>query len=156
MDHGLWTKKLGFSLIELVLIIAVVGLLALAVVVLSPGVSLARLDAAARQVQSDIEYAKQNALLSEVTSGAAFTSGGSYTVYQNTIATPILSPLTRQSMVITLSNNYPGISISTNYTVEFNRFGSPTTGGGGSVTLTDGTNTRTISVTANTGRVTVP
>lgn len=154
----MWSVKgfKGFSLIELVLVIALLGLLALGALVIAPNVSLSRLDAAARQVQSDIEYAKQNALLSEVTSGIAFTAGGSYTVYQNTIATPLLSPLTRQSMIITLSNNYPGISISTNYTAEFNRFGSPTTGGGGSVTLTDGTNTRSVSVTANTGRVTIP
>lgn len=152
MTYALTHLK-GFTLIELILVIALLGVLAVAVVVISPGISPARLDAASKQVQSDIEYAKQNAVLTATTHGVQFVSGGSYTVYRSTVATPINHPLTKQSMVITLSSQYPGISISSNYTVEFNRFGNPTTGGGGSVTITDGTNTRTISVTANTGRV---
>jgi len=147
--------KNGFTLIELVLVIGLLGVLALAAVVISPDISPARLDAAAKQVQSDIEYAKQNAVLTATTHGAQFVSGGAYTVYRSTTATPLASPLTKQSMVITLSAQYPGISISSNYTVEFDRFGNPTTGGGGSVTITDGTTTKTIGVTSNTGRVTV-
>lgn len=148
----MWNLK-GFTLIELVLVIGLLGVLALAAIVISPGVAPARLDAASKQVQSDVEYAKQNAVLTTTTHGVAFVASGSYTVYRSTTATPLLSPLTKQSMVITLSAQYPGVSISSNYTVEFNRFGNPTTGGGGSVTLTDGTSTRTITVTANTGRV---
>lgn len=142
-------------MIELVLVIALLGVLSLATVVSSPDLGRARLDVAAKQVQSDIEFAKQNAMMTRVRSGARFTQGGSYTAYQNSVATPLENPLSKQSMVITLANTYPGILIGSSYTVEFDRFGYPTTGGGGSVTLNDGTNTRTISVVRETGMVTL-
>ncbi len=89
------------------------------------------------------------------TSGVQFISGGSYTVYQGSTATPLTSPLDKQNMVITLANKYPNIVISSNYTVEFNSMGTPTTGGGGSVTISDGTNSKVIAVTANTGMVAI-
>lgn len=145
----------AFSLAELVLAVALLGVLALVAIPISSSIPTARLNVAAKQVQSDIEFARQNAMKTGVTSGVAFVSGGSYTVYQSTTATPLLSPLSKSSMVITLSTDYSGISISTNYTVEFNSFGAPTTGGGGSVTITNGSSNKIISVTANTGRVAI-
>lgn len=148
----------GFTIIELVLVIAILGILALAVVVFSPSTAVIpmRLDSASRQIQADIQYAQQNATLTGVTAGIQFVADGVYTVYQGTIATPLKNPLTKQDMVITLSDQYPDIAIQANYTVEFDSFGAPTTGGGGGdVTITNGTNTRTIVVAANTGRVTI-
>lgn len=141
----------GFTLLELVLTIALLGALALGLVLISPSIAPARLDAAAKQVVSAIQYAQQNAATTTQTSGVFFVSGGAYTVYQGTTATPLADPLTKQNMIITLSDRYPGVSLSSNYTVEFNRMGIPTTGGGGNVTITDGSSTKTIQVTANTG-----
>ena len=89
------------------------------------------------------------------TSGIEFLAGGAYTVYEGTTTTPLTDPLTKESMIVTLSSLYPNISISTSYTVEFNTFGAPTTGGGGSVTITDGTTTKTVTVTTETGKVTI-
>lgn len=143
----------GFTLLEMVLVLAVLGVMAVAVVISAPSPTTANVIAAARQVASDIEFAKQNAMLTGVNSGVFFRQNLHYTVYQGTSATPLTSPLTKQSMNTTLSTNYPGVNISANYTVEFNSFGAPTTGGGGSVVITDGTKTKTISVTANTGMV---
>lgn len=141
---------------ELVLVIAVLGILATAVVVLSPSVTPARLDAAAKEVQAHIEFAQHHAMMTTQTAGVQCVASGAYTVYQGTTVTPLANPLTKQNMVLTLSDKYPGISISSHYTVEFNKFGSPITGGGGSVTITDGSSSKTISVTANTGRVSIP
>jgi prepilin-type N-terminal cleavage/methylation domain-containing protein len=143
----------GFSLIELVMVIAIVGVLGLVAIIYAPSIDNTRLDAAAKQVVSDIEFAKQNASLTGVISGVNFVSGGAYTVYQGTTATPLASPLTLQSMVVTLSAKYPNIVISSNFTVEFDSLGSPTTGAGGSVTLSNGSATKTITVTANTGKL---
>lgn len=140
-------------MVELVLVIALLGIMGLAVRVMAPSVSLARLNMAAKQVLSDMEYARQNAQLTGVVSGVSFVQNGSYTVYQATTATPLKSPLNRTDMVLTLSSAYPGISLSKTYVVEFNSFGVPSTGGGGNITITDGTNTRTITVTANTGKM---
>jgi prepilin-type N-terminal cleavage/methylation domain-containing protein len=150
-------KRNGFTLIEVVLVIALLALVGLGAVVFSPSGAplLFRLDAASKQVQSHIQYAQQNATLTRTTSGAVFVNAGTYTVYQGSSATPLLDPLTKQNLVLTLADKYPGITLSSNYTVEFDGFGAPTTGGGGTVTLTDGTNTKTITVTAGTGMVTV-
>ena len=145
----------GFTIVELVLVIAALGILATAAIVFSPSPGTTRLDAAVRQVMSDIAYAQQCATMSNVTCGATFVAGGSYTVYRGTTATPLTNPLTKQPMVITLTLQYSGIYLSNGFTVEFNRFGMPTTGGGGTVKVTDGTNSRAISVEVNTGRVSV-
>ena len=148
-------RSSAFTLIELILVIAMLGVLAVAVLTLTPSISPARLDAASKEIQSDIEYAKQKAMIINTTHGVQFTASGSFTVYRGTVATPVADPLTQQNMIITLANKYPGITIQTNYTVEFDNFGVPTTGGGGSVTITDGSNTKIISVAAQTGLVTI-
>ena len=145
----------GFSAAEVILTLALLGILAVAAFYLLPSVGDVSLDAAAVQVRNDIEYAQQNAMTTGQTSGVAFTNNGSYTVYQGTTSTPLSSPLTRSNMVITLSSSYPGVAISGNYTVEFDSMGKPTIGGAGSVNLVLGGHTKTITVTANTGRVTL-
>lgn len=143
----------GFTLVEMVLVLAIMGLLAVAAVISAPSPKAANLMAAARQVQNDIEYAKQNAMMTGVTSGVSFTQNAGYIVYQNTTATPLKSALTKTNLNVTLSANYSNITLNDTYVVEFDGFGAPTTGGGGFVRVTDGTNNKTISVTANTGMV---
>jgi len=143
----------GFTLMELVLVLAVLGIMAVAAVISAPSPRAANLMAAARQVQNDIEYAKQNAMMTGVTSGVSFTQNANYIVYQNTTATPLTSALTKTSLNVTISAHYSNINLNDTYVVEFNGFGAPTTGGGGSVRVTDGTNIKTIVVTANTGMV---
>lgn len=143
----------GASLIEIVGVMALLGILGVAAVVLVPSGQPARLDAATRQVQSDIEYARQLAMTTNMTYGVQFVANGSYTVYQSTVATPIASPLTHQNMIITLADRYPGVTLQTNYTVEFDSFGAPTTGGGGSVTIANVSGSKVVSVVDTTGSV---
>lgn len=145
----------GFSAVEVLLTVSLLGILAVAAIYLIPPVGDVSLTAAAVQVRSDIEYAQRNAMTTGQTSGVQFVNNGSYTVYQGTTSTPLVSPLTRTNMITTLSGSYPGVSISGNYTVEFDRMGKPTTGGGGSITLALGNHIKIIRVTANTGRVTI-
>ena len=145
----------AFTAVEVLLSVLLLGVLALAAVMLVPPIGTYRLNAAANQVRSDIQYAQQNAVTTGQTSGVQFVNGGAYTVYQGTVSTPLLSPLTRSTWIVTLSTNYPNTVISGNYTVEFDNFGNPTTGGGGSVALVNGSITKTITVAANTGRVSV-
>lgn len=143
----------AFSLFQMVLILGLLGILGLAAIVYAPSLDTTRLDVAIHQVLSDIEYAKQNASLTGVISGVDFVKNGAYTVYQSTTVTPLLNPATHQNMIVTLSNNFPNVEINNKYTVEFNSLGQPTKGGGGSVTLTNGISTRSITVTANTGKL---
>jgi len=145
----------GFSLIELVSVIAIIGVLGITVITMTPSLDGTQLNVAAHQVLSDIHHAKQNATTTGQTSGVNFVSGGIYTAYQGSTATPLLSPLTRQDMIVLLSDSYSSVSISNNFVVEFDSLGAPSSGGGGSVTLTNGTDTRTITITVNTGKVTL-
>lgn len=145
----------GISLVEVVGVLALLGVLGLAAVVWVPSGDPARLDAAVKQVQSDVQHARQLAMTTGTTHGVQFVQNGNYTVYISAIATPVLSPLTRQSMVITLSGKYPGVSLQTNYTVEFNSLGAPSVGGDGSVTVTNTSGNRSVMVRAATGSVVI-
>lgn len=140
---------------EIVGVMALLGVLGLAALVWTPSYHPARLDAASKQVQSDIEYARQLAMTTNVTHGVQFVAAGAYTVYRSAVVTPVLNPLTRQNMVVTLSNRYPGVTIQTNYTVEFDSFGAPVIGGGGSVTLNNESGSKVIAVTDTTGSVVI-
>ncbi len=145
----------GFTAVETILTAALLGILALAAVVLFPSSGMVYLKAAAEQVGSDIAYAQQNAMSTGQVSGIQFVSGGFYTVYQGTVATPLSNPLTKQAFVVNLASTYPSVSIAGNYTVEFDAFGKPTVGAGGSVTLSKSSSSKTITVTANTGKVVI-
>lgn len=143
----------GVSIVEIIGTMALLGVMGLAALVLVPSVSPARLDAAAKQVVSDIEFAKQSATTTGVLHGVQFIAAGAYTVYKSSTATPLTSPLTHQLVVVTLAATYPGVTLQNSYTVEFNGFGAPITGGGGNVQVMSGLQTRTITVVANTGNV---
>lgn len=145
----------GASLVEIVSVIGLLGVLAVAAVVLVPSGEPARLDAAVKQLQSDLQHARQLAMTTGITHGAQFVQNGSYTVYISTIATPILSPHTRQTMVITPGSKYPGVTILSNYTVEFNAYGAPSLGGDGSVTLGNSAGSKSVLVRAGTGSMVI-
>lgn len=148
-------RHTGASVVEIVGVIALLGLFAVAAIVLVPSGGPARLDAAVKQVQSDIQHARQLAMTTGAVHGAQFVANGIYTVYRQTIATPVASPLTRQDMVITLGSNYPGVAIQNNYTVEFDSNGAPIVGGGSSVIISNTSASKSVLVRANTGSVVI-
>lgn len=144
-------------MVELVLVLALLGLLAVGIVSLTFNFKRSHLQVAAQKVRSDIEYARSLAMTKRGTLFGVFfeDSTDQYTVYQATVTTPVADPLTKQNLVETFSK-WSGVTITGgNYTVEFNSLGAPATGGGGSVQITDGTSAKTITVTAGTGYVTV-
>ncbi len=145
----------GASIVEVVGVMALLGILGVAALVWVPSYNPTRLDAASKQVQSDIEYARQLAMTTNVIHGVQFVSNGAYTVYRSVVAAPVSSPLTHQDMVITLSAKYPAVTIQTNYTVEFDSFGAPSAGGGGSVTITNPAGSKVIRVVDTTGSVVI-
>lgn len=147
----------GLTLIELVLVIAISGVLSVVVATIVINLKRGNLEVAVQKARSDIEHAKGFAMTKQGTVFGVFfdDTNDRYTVYQGSIATPVSDPLTKQNLIETFSK-WPGVTITGgNFTVEFNSVGAPTVGGGGSVSLTDGTTTRTVSVTAVTGKVSV-
>ncbi len=150
-------RSSGFTLIELVAVIAITGVLSIGVVALLGDWGKSKLEAASVKVKSDIELARSLAMMrrGEVYGVFVDVAGNTYTVYQSTVSTPVPDPQTRQPLIETFSK-WPGVTLDgSNYTVEFNRLGAPTIGGGGGFSLTDGSSSKSIAIDALTGRVTL-
>jgi prepilin-type N-terminal cleavage/methylation domain-containing protein len=138
----------GFTLIEVIAIMIIVGILA---VVVLPKIdfgstsSRASVYGAAYMVASDIRYVQECAMANRVSKSITFTTGqNSYTFPATVPSTSGLDP----------SGRLPsGVTIGTTVTFTFNSLGEPTTGGGGSVAVTGGGLNRTISVVQYTGKV---
>jgi len=136
----------GMTLIEVIAVMMIIGILA-AVVIPKLGLptttSTASVDGAAYMVASDIRYAQEFAMANRVSKTVTFTSGSSTYTFG---PTNTLDP----------SGRLPsGVTLGSNYTITFNSLGEPTTGGGGSVTVAGGGQTRTISVVNYTGKVNI-
>jgi prepilin-type N-terminal cleavage/methylation domain-containing protein len=132
-------NRLGFTLIELVVVIALIGILSVGVVVMSVNFSKTNITVVAQKIRSDIEYARSLAMTKKGTTFGAFFNDTSdeYTVYESAVGTPILDPLTKQSFLEDFSK-WSGVTITGgDYTVEFNRVGVPIAGGGGNVQITE-------------------
>ena len=132
------------TIIEVIVVMMIIGILA-AVVIPKLGLptttSTASVDGAAYMVASDIRYAQEFAMANGVSKSVNFTSGSSIYTF---------SP----SSGLDPSGQLPsGVTINNNYTIAFNSLGEPITGGGGSVAVTSGGLTRTISVVNYTGKV---
>jgi Tfp pilus assembly protein FimT len=135
----------GVTLIETILIMIIVGILAAFVM---PKISFnisttASVDGAAYMVASDIRYTQEFAMANQVTKSIVFTSGSTTYIFS---PTSTLDP----------SGRLPeGVTMNTTQTITFNSLGEPTTGGGTSVTVTGGGQTKTISVVSYTGKVNI-
>ena len=94
------------------------------------------LEGAAAMVSADIRYAQELAMGTNSSKTIVFTATNTYyTVDSRNVSLP------------------SRVSISSGATFTFNSLGEPTTGGGSSVTFSTGTQTKTITVESNTGRV---
>ena len=143
----------GFTLIELVLMIALLGIMVVFYVESAGNLSDIAVDSASRKAQSDIRLAQQMAQTTGVNSGAKFTANGTYVIYQGNINNPVRDPLTGGQLIENLSK-FPGVKITTSYQVEFNPVGTPTMGGDGRVRFTSSSGAiRDVYVVNNTGAV---
>lgn len=145
----------GFTIIEIIIIVAVLGILAALYTASTGDLSNVSIDAASRKVQSDIRYAQQLATSTGFNHGARFTAGGGYEVYRGSPGTPVTDPVTREALVEDLTD-FEGIAITTDYRVEFDSTGQPVIGGDGRVRLTAGSGAvRDVYVVDKTGAVVV-
>ncbi len=142
-SQGKWVR--GMTLIEVILGMLIVGILS---AVLIPKFdfttsSRASVDGAAYMIASDIRYAQEFAMANRVSKTVTFTNGSS--VYTFNPANNF-DPTGQLPMGVTINNNF---------TITFNSLGEPTVGGGGSVAVSGGGQTKTISVVNYTGKVNV-
>jgi prepilin-type N-terminal cleavage/methylation domain-containing protein len=134
----------GMTLVEVITVLAILAILA-AVVIPKLGLptttSRASVDGAAYMVASDIRYAQEFAMSNRVSKSVIFTSDSSVYTFS---PTNNLDP----------SGQLPsGVTTRDTYTFTFNSLGEPIAGGGGSVRVWDGLQTRTITVLNYTGKV---
>jgi len=109
------------------------------------------LETAAEKVANDLRYARELAGITNTNCGISFVANGDYTVYQNSVATPAVNPLTRQTFVTDIDSLFKKVSLQNTVQVEFNPSGKPVMGSGQTIQLTNGSQTASLYVTPNTG-----
>ena len=127
----------GFTLIELIMVIVLIGILAVSVVPKFIDTSAISLHGAAAMIAADIRYAQELAMGTNQPESITFTNGAS-------------SYDTVDGRTINLPSN---VSILTGATFDFNTLGEPTAGG--LVTISAGGPTKTINVESDTGNVSI-
>jgi prepilin-type N-terminal cleavage/methylation domain-containing protein len=135
----------GFTIIEVILVMMIIAILAAVAIPRFDFATSSRasVDGGAYMIASDIRYAQEFAMANRVSKQVIFT---------------INSPTYSFSPTSNLdpSGRLPsGVTISNNFTITFNSLGEPTTGGGGSVSVSGGGQTRTITVVNYTGKVNI-
>ena len=126
----------GFTIVELILVVVLIGILAVSVVPKFVDTSAISLQGGAAMVAADIRYTQELAMSTHSPKTITFTTNDTfYTVNSQTMNLP------------------SRVSISSGATFTFNSLGEPTTGGGSSVEIQAGSSTKTITVESYTGRV---
>jgi len=127
----------GFTLVELIMVVVLIGILAVSVVPKFVDTSAFSLAGGAAMAAADIRYTQELAMGTHSSKTIVFTTSNNfYTVNSQTVNLP------------------SRVTISSGATFTFNSLGEPTTGGG-TLTLSAGAETKTITVESYTGRVSV-
>lgn len=160
-------NKQGFTLIELVMILVIVGILAIVIIPNTTAISVLRLESGCQKLQSDLRYVQQMAMAQQVRFGISFDTGNeSYFAYRVTTATKAKDPQTQGNLDVSFNqlNEFKGIEIvSTNFdnVIEFDSTGAPYNGSGvlltseGIIALQAGSGaySKTVRVEPKTGKV---
>ena len=132
----------GFTLIEVIAVLVIVGILAAIAAVRFTGTSTISVRGAAEMIQADIRYAQEAAMAEHTAKSVIFSNGSSAYTF---------SPASDMDPLGELPS---GVTIANTFTVTFNSLGEPAfPEGGQSVSVSDGTNTKTISISNYTGKV---
>ena len=125
----------GFTTIELIAVLVVVGVLVTAATVKFTSTSTISLRAAAEMIQADIRYTQAEAMATNADKSINFVAGNNYMVCSETRDLP------------------SGVTIAAGRLFTFDSLGEPTAGGGQFMSVSDGTNTNTVTVVDYTGKV---
>jgi MSHA pilin protein MshC len=139
------SQSMGMTLIEVIVVMVIIGILSAVVIPRFDFASFSKAsaDGAAYLIASDIRYAQEFAMANRVSKSVIFTAGTAVYTFN--------SPHTLDP-----SGQLPsGVTISNSFTVTFNSLGEPTTGAGGSVTVSGGGQAKTISIVNYTGKVNI-
>jgi prepilin-type N-terminal cleavage/methylation domain-containing protein len=126
----------GFTMVELIMVVVLISILAVSFVPKFLDTSAISLAGGAAMAAADIRYTQELAMGTNSVKTIVFTTSNSY--------------YTVDSRNVDLPSK---VTISSGATFTFNSLGEPTVGGGNSVTLSAGAETKTITVESYTGRV---
>ncbi len=150
--HPAWSKRTGFTLIELATVVIVMGVIAtIAVPRFSSFIAVQRLDAASRRIMVDLARAQRDARFTGTSRTVTFNvAGDRYRLWSlNSIDDPTAN------YVVLLGDEPYGIdivsaSLGGDMNVIFDGYGVPDSGG--TVVIGVGTLQKTITLDAETGR----
>ncbi|MBF0104165.1 MAG: prepilin-type N-terminal cleavage/methylation domain-containing protein [Deltaproteobacteria bacterium] len=155
-------NNLGFSLMELVLVLALVSIVAISSFPMLADTQAITLDGAARKLEGDMRYAQNLSMTTGNDHGVRTTGGAggtTYEVYEVATDTVVTSPYDHLPMSEDLSNTgeeYHGITFPASDTVTFDDVGTPTAinGDGSFVLRNENGDTKTITIN-NSGLITM-
>ena len=149
----------GFTLLEVIVLVVVLGIVAAVVVPYMASAGDLEVISAARLVATDLQYAQNVAITTQVPVTVAYNTSGEAYVLSNTSG-PLIHPITKASHTVDFASQ-PGFSrsdiVSANFggnaAVTFDALGTPDHAG--AVTLQAGPHVYRVEVAGITGRVTV-
>jgi len=154
---GAWNH--AFTLVEILVVIIILAISAAIIIPYAVGTSSSQARAAARMVMSDLEYAQNEAIVTQSPITVTFDiSGNSYTVSNE--SGPLIHPITKKAYAVDFDtiSGFENVSISSaNFdgaaTVTFDAIGAPNSGG--TIVVSAGNHCYSITVAPVTGKITV-
>lgn len=147
----------GFTLIELVIVIVLLGIIGVVVSLNLGGLSSIRVNNAIKKMAGDLRYAQQLAMTTQIRHGVIFTAN-SYTVFENdNTADPARNPQGGGDFNVSFTTGeFAGVIISTSLPgsiVKFEAIGRPLDGN--NAVLTTATNQVTFSYSGSTKNISI-
>ena len=152
-------KENGFTVIELVAVIVLLGILAISIVPRYPGKSI-ELNGQIEQLAGDIRFVQSLSMTHGARYCIFFNAGAASYQFRNTnCSAAVAHPATGSSGYISLSNTTMALNNISGTYIEFDTKGKPYTftapASVATITLSSSGDTRSISVSPETGRVLV-